>query len=204
MSGFAQCTTRSWWAYRLWSWTTHGSRVRRDVVRLTPVQLVPQDDSSLLPPQPLILDPTLRTPLTARILSEWREHGSRPATGAQIVRQPWILCSNDASQLAATALEEAGARIVRVQLDANGHIPPTSLPEILQSLKLRSVMIEGGSRVLSSFLHAGKRRDGSALVDSVVVTVAPMFIGEGVSVVPQVSANPVTADSRARMLASHN
>lgn len=48
-------------------------------------------------------------------------------------------------------------------------------------------MIEGGSRVLSSFLHTLKRDDGSKLVDSVVVTVAPMFIGEGVGVVPEAS-----------------
>lgn len=48
-------------------------------------------------------------------------------------------------------------------------------------------MIEGGSRVLSSFLHTLKRDDGNKLVDSVVVTVAPMFIGEGVGVVPEAS-----------------
>lgn len=47
-------------------------------------------------------------------------------------------------------------------------------------------MIEGGSRILSSFLHAPSREDGSPLVDSVIVTVAPMFIGEGVGVVPEV------------------
>lgn len=157
------------------------------MVSLTPVQLVPQDDPSLLPPQPLILDPKLRMPTTARILSEWREHGSKQAAGPLIVRQPWIICGTLASESAAAALEQAGARIVRTELDSNGHIPPTSLPHILQSLNLRSVMIEGGSRVLSTFLHAGKRPDGSDLVDSVVVTVAPMFIGEGISVVPAVS-----------------
>lgn len=55
---------------------------------------------------------------------------------------------------------------------------------MLVELGLRSVMIEGGSRVLSSFLHAPRRNDGTPLVDSVVVTVAPMFIGEGITVVP--------------------
>lgn len=70
---------------------------------------------------------------------------------------------------------------------AIGRIPPSSLPSILTSLGLRSVMIEGGSRVLSSFLHTLKRDDGSKLVDTVVVTVAPTFIGEGVGVVPEAS-----------------
>ena len=48
-------------------------------------------------------------------------------------------------------------------------------------------MIEGGSQILSAFLHAGDRDDGSPLVDSVIVTVAPSFVGEGVGVVPVVS-----------------
>lgn len=41
--------------------------------------------------------------------------------------------------------------------------------------------------MLSSFLHTLKRDDGSKLVDTVVVTVAPTFIGEGVGVVPEAS-----------------
>ena len=40
---------------------------------------------------------------------------------------------------------------------------------------------------MSAFLHAGDRADDSALVDSVIVTVAPTFIGEGIGVVPLVS-----------------
>jgi 2,5-diamino-6-(ribosylamino)-4(3H)-pyrimidinone 5'-phosphate reductase len=48
-------------------------------------------------------------------------------------------------------------------------------------------MIEGGSRVLSSLLRSPPRSDGSPVVDSVIITVAPMFIGDGVGVVPKVS-----------------
>jgi 2,5-diamino-6-(ribosylamino)-4(3H)-pyrimidinone 5'-phosphate reductase len=51
-------------------------------------------------------------------------------------------------------------------------------------------MVEGGSKVLSSFLRNPVRGDGSPLVDSVIVTVAPMFIGDGVSVVPEVCRMP--------------
>ena len=53
---------------------------------------------------------------------------------------------------------------------------------------MRSIMIEGGSRVLSSFLHAPARDDGTPLVDMVIVTVAPMFIGKGIGIVPEVSS----------------
>lgn len=72
-------------------------------------------------------------------------------------------------------------------ISAIGRIAPETLPGILKGLRLRSVMIEGGSRVLSSFLRSPPRADGSHVVDSVVVTVAPMFIGDGVGVVPKVS-----------------
>lgn len=65
------------------------------------------------------------------------------------------------------------------------------MPDILTRLQLKSVMIEGGSHILSSFLHAPPRADGSPVVDNVIITVAPMFIGEGVGVVPQVRCEPI-------------
>lgn len=74
----------------------------------------------------------------------------------------------------------------------DGRIPPGALPGILTDLGLGSCMIEGGSRILGSFLSAGSRDDSTPLVDSVVVTVAPMIIGTGIPVVPAVkpSATP--------------
>lgn len=86
------------------------------------VQQVPQDDPTLLPPQPLVLDPKLRMPPTARMLSEWMNNkaGNATAAGPQLVRQPWIICGQDADDAKAKALEEAGARIVRVELHENG------------------------------------------------------------------------------------
>lgn len=77
-------------------------------------------------------------------------------------------------------------RIASYSFAKIGRIPPSSLPDILSSLALSSVMIEGGSRVLSSFLRAPPRADGSPLVDSVIITVAPMFSGEGIGFVPRV------------------
>ncbi|GFZ48135.1 hypothetical protein JCM24511_05883 [Saitozyma sp. JCM 24511] len=162
------------------------------------IQLVPQDDPSLLPPQPLILDPQLRFPLSARILSEWNNYVNcrdsrddrddrnvRDARGPAVVRQPWIVCGDTVPPERREEVERAGARVVPTRLDGSGRISPNALPAILSSLGLGSVMIEGGSRILSSFLHAPSREDGSPLVDSVIVTVAPMFIGEGVGVVPE-------------------
>lgn len=137
---------------------------------------MPQDDESLHPPQILILDPGLRTPASARMLAEWR--GRDPdAKGPRAVRQPFLLCGPDASQEREDELIAAGARIVRCPL-TDGRIAPSTLRKVLGELDLRSVMIEGGSRVIASFLRERE-------ADSVVVTVAPMFIGDGVGVVPR-------------------
>ncbi|KAI9633551.1 dihydrofolate reductase-like domain-containing protein, partial [Dioszegia hungarica] len=134
---------------------------------------------NLSPPAIFILDPNLRTPTSARILTEWTTHMHIP--GQTTAARPTILCG---AHMVWTAryreLEAAGAAIFGMQLDKNGHIPPQGLVSIFTSLGIRSAMIEGGSRVISSFLHAPKREDGSAMIDSVVVTVAPMFIGDGV------------------------
>ncbi|WWD08437.1 hypothetical protein V865_006549 [Kwoniella europaea PYCC6329] len=137
---------------------------------------------NLPPPQPLILDPKLRFPITSRILNEWN---TKPDQRGKTMRQPWIICGENVPTERVREVEGAGARVVLVKLDDRAHIPPSSLPSILTSLGLRSVMIEGGSRILSTFLHCPKRDDGSKLVNSVVVTVAPMFIGEGIGVVPE-------------------
>lgn len=56
------------------------------------------------------------------MLAEWRNNreGNATAAGPRLVRQPWIICGVAADESRATALEEAGARIVRVKLDVNG------------------------------------------------------------------------------------
>lgn len=110
------------------------------------------------------------------MLQEWQNRDPA-ARGPKAVRQPFLVCGPDASAERAAALEAAGARIIRTELK-DGRIPPAALRGVLSDLGLKSVMIEGGSRVLASFLAERE-------VDTVVVTVAPMFIGEGVGVVPR-------------------
>jgi riboflavin biosynthesis pyrimidine reductase len=53
-----------------------------------------------------------------------------------------------------------------------------SLPHVLNEVVVgESVMVEGGASVINSFLTSG-------LVDQVIVTTAPITVGEGVSVEP--------------------
>jgi 3,4-dihydroxy 2-butanone 4-phosphate synthase/GTP cyclohydrolase II len=124
--------------------------VLADNPRLT-VRLVDGKD-----PQPVVLDAHLRFPLHANLL-----HHPLP---------PWIATSEEADRQKAAALEEAGARLLRLPCQSAGEIDLDLLLERLASLEINSLMIEGGARVITAFLQ---RR----LVDQVVLTLAAVFVG---------------------------
>ena len=108
-------------------------------------------------PQPIILDSRLRTPLDSRLIQ-------------RSILHPWIVCSPDPGKDQNAALAAAGARLLQVEQGPDGCL---SLPHLLACLKklgIASVMVEGGSRVISSFLLAG-------LVDWAVVTISPCWAG---------------------------
>jgi diaminohydroxyphosphoribosylaminopyrimidine deaminase/5-amino-6-(5-phosphoribosylamino)uracil reductase len=102
----------------------------------------------------VVLDPGLRTPANARILSA-----------------PGVLNFTDrgSSPRKAAALEAEGAEIVRVP----GRSRSLDLGAVLGELgkrEIASVLVEGGSRVHTSFIKAG-------LADKVIIALAPKLIG---------------------------
>ncbi len=107
-------------------------------------------------PVPVILDSHLRCPPDAPLFD-------RSSAASVIV---WSGAGDDAGCAGRRrALEEQGARLV----DGD----PMDLPGVLGALSefgLYSVMVEGGGRVISSFLAA-------QLVDRLVVTVVPRIMG---------------------------
>jgi 3,4-dihydroxy 2-butanone 4-phosphate synthase/GTP cyclohydrolase II len=100
-------------------------------------------------PRPVILDSSLRTPSTAKVLAS----------------QPIIFCSADASDEAQRALEARGAQVER-QPQA-GRIDLDAMLARLHALGVRSLMVEGGGEVIESFLARG-------LADRAVLTIAPV------------------------------
>lgn len=60
--------------------------------------------------------------------------------------------------------------IIKCELDENGLIDLKKLMQILTRLGIKKLMIEGGSKVISSFLKLN-------LVDDIFVYIAPMIIG---------------------------
>ena len=67
-------------------------------------------------------------------------------------------------------LEKAGARVIRLQGNAGGRINLALLLPTLSDLGIHSLMVEGGAKVITSFL-------AEQLVDQFVITIAPVFIG---------------------------
>lgn len=122
-------------------------------------------------PQPLVLDTGLRTPTLARLLGH--------------PRPPWFLTAAPADPARRAGLAAAGARVIEVARDPRDLV---DLPQALRAISgqgLRSVMVEGGSRVLRSFLEQG-------LFDWIVITLAPVFragkpaLGPGEGSLPRV------------------
>lgn len=108
-------------------------------------------------PQPVILDSHLRVPLDANLIT-------RRAS------PPWIAATDQADQEKQLALEAAGARILRLPADGDGRVSLPALLNRLGELGINSLMVEGGARVITSFL-------AERLVDGLVLTIAPVFVG---------------------------
>ncbi len=138
---------------------THQLRAAHDAI-LVGIATVIADDPllsvRLLPgtpyqPQPVVLDSRLRFPPGARLLA--RED-----------RKPWIFfCEEPGANRA--VLQQRGARLFPAARGPGG----VDLYDVLRTLGaqgIRSVMVEGGARVLRAFLASG-------FTDQVIVTTSP-------------------------------
>ncbi len=108
-------------------------------------------------PQPVVLDSVLRCPSSAKLLSH-------PTL------RPWIVTTPRADEAEARRLEKAGAVVIRVAAGRDGRVDLGSLLDALHDRGTRSLMVEGGAAVITSFLSA-------ELVDRVAITVAPVYVG---------------------------
>jgi GTP cyclohydrolase II len=108
-------------------------------------------------PQPIILDTHLRTPLNARLVK-------RSDT------RPWIINAEDNGGEQSLALRNAGSTPICCATSRDGKIDLHALMRILAEKQINSIMVEGGARVITSFVN-------SRLVDQFIVTVSPRFVG---------------------------
>ena len=130
----------------------------KDDPRLT-VRLVPGDD-----PLRVVVDSTLRTPLSAAVLA----HGAAKGTVLAVTeRAPERRCEEALS---------LGATVLKLPSDAAGRVDLRALLAELYSLGVRSVMVEGGAAMITSFFS-------ERLVDRLAVCIAPKILGRGIEAV---------------------
>jgi GTP cyclohydrolase II len=108
-------------------------------------------------PQPVILDSNLRFPPTARLLN-------RPGP------RPWIFTTQEGANQRQRELEAEGAQVFCLPGRPKEHLDLNAALVKLGELGIRSLMVEGGARVITSFLE-------NRLVDYVVLTLVPVFVG---------------------------
>lgn len=146
---------------------THAIRSACDGV-LVGVGTVLQDDPQLTvrmvegsSPTRIVLDSALRTPPTAALFDSEAPVVLVAAPGCDATR--------------AKRLHAAGARIVQVAAAERG-VDLRGMLEALLELDLRTILVEGGARVITSFLHMG-------VVDRAIVSIAPIVLGRGIEAV---------------------
>lgn len=154
---------------------THHLRARHDAI-LVGIRTVLADNPSLSVrlisgknPQPVVLDCRLRTPLDSNLLN----HGTR---------RPLIATSQKAEPARQVNLEIKGAQILRFPTNQKGWIALEPLLDKMGRMGINSLMVEGGARVLTSFMAA-------RLVDQLIISISPLIVG-GVRAFRRLSRDP--------------
>lgn len=130
----------------------------RDDPRLT-VRLVPGKN-----PLRVVVDSTLRTPLTAEVLA----NGAAAGTVLAVTERASADRCAEASQL--------GATVLRLPADTEGRVDLKALLSELYAWGVSSVLVEGGAALITSLLC-------DRLVDRLAVCVAPKILGSGIEAV---------------------
>jgi riboflavin biosynthesis pyrimidine reductase len=111
-----------------------------------------------------VVDSTLRTPLTAAVLTEEAAPGT-------------VLAVTDRAPAAKRDKVRAlGATVLCLPTDAGGRVDLVALLTVLHELGVGSMLVEGGAQMITALLQA-------RLADRLVVCVAPKILGAGIEAV---------------------
>lgn len=160
----------------------HHARATHDAV-LVGIETALHDDPQLTArvsqgaqPLRIVLDSALRLPLSARLLA--------PGAGGPVLV---VGTATRASPEQSAALVAAGARVRLLAPSPDGRVALGPLLELLAAEGVDRLLVEGGARVLTSFLR-------ERLADRAQIEIAPLLLGApatnaigelGVSSVPQ-------------------
>jgi diaminohydroxyphosphoribosylaminopyrimidine deaminase / 5-amino-6-(5-phosphoribosylamino)uracil reductase len=115
-------------------------------------------------PLRVVVDSTLRIPLTTAVLAE----GAAPGTVLAVTdRAPAVRCDK---------VRALGATVLCLPADGGGRVDLSALLAALHERGVGSVVVEGGAGMITALLRA-------RLVDRLVVCVAPKILGTGIEAV---------------------
>lgn len=142
---------------------THGLRALHDAI-LVGVGTVLSDNPQLTvrlqdghDPRPVIVDSKLRIPEDCQLL---RDESPRPV----------IATTEQAAKSRIREVESAGGEVMVLPATDKGLVDLEHLAKHLATTGIKSLMVEGGAEIITSFLNL-------QLVDFLVLTVAPQFLG---------------------------
>ena len=131
-------------------------------------------------PTRIIIDGRLRIPLTARVVKDRRE--------AKTI----IVTTPKASKRKLEKLKKQGVEFIILPSLKDGNIDLKRIIRILYKKGIRKILVEGGSRVITSFLKTG-------LVDRVVVILSPKILGKGVESVGDLGIGSIKGALKLRL-----
>jgi riboflavin-specific deaminase-like protein len=108
-------------------------------------------------PHAVVLDPRLRLPPDSNLAQ---------TAGRRVT----VFCGETVEPAAFAPLEIAGLQVCPLRLDDRGWLPIASVLRVLRERGIERLMVEGGARVISSFLL-------HKMVDEVVLTISPVMVG---------------------------
>lgn len=125
----------------------------------------------------VIADSKLRIPLTSRVLQEQR------------VAPTIIATTSGADKRKKASLKEMGIEVMEIGDDGGGKIDLQDLLIRMGKRGVSSVLVEGGSGMITSMLS-------KSLADKMVVTVAPKILGKGIEAVGNLGISDIARSIR--------
>ncbi len=129
-------------------------------------------------PWRVVLDPRLELPPSAHLVSD------RLAARTLVLAAAGDGPGAEPFAARRQALEAHGARVVPVAAHAGGRLVLPAILGALYDRGIRSILVEGGGTVYTSFLQAG-------LFDQLTLFVAPLLLGRGVELVGDLTTRRV-------------
>ena len=83
-----------------------------------------------------------------------------------------------------TAVKKTGVEVWVVKKERNGRVSLRDLLRKLGKREIMSVLVEGGSEIITSLLKAG-------LVDKMIIPIAPKIIGKGLEAIGDLNINKI-------------